>query len=895
MRPLHVLLLLLTALNLALVAPAPAQEKKADRPQSGMATRIFRTPPFIAEVPIPVGTPLQDMREILEKAGVPFPPGASAALDPAADLLMVTNTAANLDLVQAVIANDFRPERRLATFLITVVEAPGAVLRQADAAAAASQGGDATSELKHLLAQAAEPASKIRIVGDGFLEAESGTRATFEAGREDSARSALEVEEQGSPASPTYEFVEGLRLHLEPNVPNDGKIIECSLDLMLHSALLLRGQVRTLDPPVGKAAVPPVPEVPSMHFTTQLRGASGHTKLIGMAKPEGTGQEKEDVLWAAFVTATLREQEAETASSIVVLDRDFPNDSTLQTVSFDAPDGLFETLADYPFFQLQDGLLKKFVAESPFSLRKWLAGHGVVLGPGAEVSHHNGVLRITALPLDIARTARLVDLCFRDARKTVVSTVQTFQGPAFLLRDLARQTASSPDDSAMLAAVEAAAAKGEMSRVDFMLFDARLSEHNSVHTGYERRYLARFGTHTNGLPAFQFETRHVDTHLRLEANQMFPGGSLHLTLQHGIDTAAPKTWRDHFLDPATRQTFDLPATDFHTADTITGLSLRPGRSKLLSLHQPVGRDAPGMLWATFLRCDVVPHILPPLPPPPPKPAGVPQVWETRRFRVPPHFLPARSTGDTSRPTARETLEAEQVPFPEGATAVFDEAAAILTVRNTPENLAKVAAYVETLLPNPSRSLVLTTQVLQGPGALLRRLATTTAPQLDHRAALGELLAAVKAGTARHLGTARLKMQSGAEAAPGPINELIAPLNISMNKEGKAVLEADKRPTGFLLQGSALLSPDGRSVELKLEAELPMAGPQTHAEHVILPGGRRLEFPFTNRHLHKISLILSLPADLPRLVSVWKATTPEFAKEDMLQVLVITCDAENGGK
>lgn len=62
MRPFHALLLLLTALNLALVAPAQAEEKKPDGVALAMVTRIFRTPPAFIDVPIPVGTPLQDMR-----------------------------------------------------------------------------------------------------------------------------------------------------------------------------------------------------------------------------------------------------------------------------------------------------------------------------------------------------------------------------------------------------------------------------------------------------------------------------------------------------------------------------------------------------------------------------------------------------------------------------------------------------------------------------------------------------------------------------------------------------------------------------------------------------------------------------------------------------------------
>jgi general secretion pathway protein D len=63
------------------------------------ATLVSPNEPF-AGAPTP-RSPRKTAQEILEAIGIPFPEGASAKFNPSTSLLSVTNTPANLELVEA--------------------------------------------------------------------------------------------------------------------------------------------------------------------------------------------------------------------------------------------------------------------------------------------------------------------------------------------------------------------------------------------------------------------------------------------------------------------------------------------------------------------------------------------------------------------------------------------------------------------------------------------------------------------------------------------------------------------------------------------------------------------------------------------------------------------------
>lgn len=800
-----------------------------------MQTRVFRMRPEPHDFPGVVNAPPVDARKVLEEAGVTFPAGAEVAFDPLGGFLMVTNTAANLERTRAFVEEISLPQAPTIAFLVTAVAGPGELMRQVEAAATGAE--DASKELNLLLNYANNPGSQVRVIGDCFLESTTGTRT-----------SSTELK-PGEKA--------GLKLVVEPILGSDGRSIESTLDL----------------------------DLPGTPFSAYLRAQSGQTKLAGVTRPAKTAKEADGMLWAVFVTATARRSTGAAMVTLpVVIEDSEAAAAGLQTGVFQVPDGLFEAAGSVPF-----------------ALQPWLASQGITFDAGAKVSHKGGVLRMTNTQVNIGRMTVLVERFLEGSLKTGLWTLHTFEAPATLLRGLAQRTAARTDDAAMLATVQSTAEKGEARCVDFVFLDSKPDAKSQWQAGHDRWQVSSVDQDAAGRLRLGLGPRFVGTRLEVEMATSPYSRRLEVEVSHEIHPPGPDEEPVTMIDPDTKQPRDLPAINYHPAKTRRKLALLPGDTRLLALREPVGRSASGMLWATFLRCTTPPNVPPPPPPPPPAekkeagPAPDPQGWETRSFRVPSEFLSSCCGHEPDKPrlTERSILEIQGIPFPSGATAVFTPATRTLQVRNTRENLDLVEEYVKTITANPPATIVLDAQILQGSGDLLRRLAVATTGPSDHRAALDELLAAVKAGTVRRIDTARITTRSGTPASSERTTEHTHNKSVGKDDKGAAVFEQEKRAVGWSLKMEPTIGADGCTVHLTVKSEFHTGEPQEHVQNV-LDHGRLLEVPLTEYHFHQVQTHLSMPGGTARLVSVWKPTgKPEFEKEDILQVMFITCDVLRG--
>jgi len=815
-------------------------------------------------------------QQILAAQGITFPEGATATFNPATGLLTVTNTQPNLDLAEAFVEVIQQESPRTVAYTLTVIEGPGELIRQANAAA--SRSTDAAPELALLLGYAKNAGSNVRVVGDAFLEAKSGVRAITEAVREHIYASDLEMDAK-SRATVIQEMRPlGLRLEIEPVVGADRHTIDSTFSLELHPAPPQERQVSITEPITGSAAAFPTTDFHGAKLTTSITSSSGSTKLIGLTKPVGTSQENEDILWAAFLTGSVRRLEAPARPQPTA------TPAGLVSATFAAPAGLFEAWMDPPHQKLHD----------------WLKAQGIQHGPGAIWEQRDGILHVTNTPAMIEAIGAMVEYALSNAARTVAFTLHTVQAPAAFLRDLTRQNAASGDQTAMWATVAAAAERGEATFINSLFCETKSGMRGTHEAVRELVYLSEFGTTANGLPHLAFEMRQVGSILEVEHTVGADGSTVEVTLSYELHPAPPTLRRDHFRDPASKQDFDMPVVDFHSIKTVTDLVMTKGGTKLLSLNKPTGRDDHGMLWATFLKCDLVPQLRKVQPvveiEVKPEPPADPKAWSTHSYRAPPDFLQNGSPGKNKPITAKMALESIGIPFPEGATASFNPALSRMFVKNTNENLDLVAAFFESMLWDPPSNTTFTTHVLQGPGPLLRRLTAQAASKCDHRAELDELLAAVKTGTVQHLNTARIETKSGTRATTEQGQEHSAISEVSVNDKGAPSFEQETRLVGLRVELEPTVGADGVTVELSIAPEFHPAPPFEHREHIIDTQGRRLEFPLTDYHQAKVTTGITLPDDTARLLSLYKPTgKPEFEKEDILQVIFITCDVLRVGK
>jgi hypothetical protein len=533
-------------------------------------TRTFKVPPgfLYAELfgtnspPLPVGLPLElpwpsSSRIILEAQGVIFPEGASANFNPLTGLLTVTNTQPNLDLVAA-FAEVLRKDApaSLAHQLI-ILEGPGELIRTANAAA--SRTADAHKELEMLLDYAKNPGSNIRVVADAFMEGRSGVRSTSEAVREHVHATGLEFDAQSRATTAWDMRPLGLSLEIELSMGADGRTLENSLIVKFLPLTPSIRQLTLTEPLTGQPAEFPFSDTAGAEFTTAITSTAGTTKLIGVTKPVGLADQKADVLWAAFLTSTLRRVEMLPPPPRTKVNSD-PVPAGMESTTFSAPEGLFDTLME----------------QEPQPLRQWLENiQGITFPPGAVLEQRGENLHIINTPAMIEAIGALVAHAQNTAPHTLAFTLHTLQAPAGLLRDLTRKSVTaSCDDTSMLAAVEAAVQRGEAEFIDFIYLESKSGCRSTYQLAREHSHLSGFKINAKNQPEVEFDMRAVGSSLEIESYLRAEGQTVGLSLSHELHSAPPEARAAHFRDPASGKPFAMPATDFHVLRTSTRSCLK---------------------------------------------------------------------------------------------------------------------------------------------------------------------------------------------------------------------------------------------------------------------------------------------------------------------------------
>lgn len=838
--------------------------------------------PFAAPTDRPPGTPppLSSSKRILEAQGVTFPEGSSAFFNPATGLLTVINTLPNIDLVEAFTDTVINNAPTTIAHQLIIVEGPGELIRTANAAA--SRVADARQELDTLLAYAKNPGSNVHVIADAFLEGRSGVRSTTSAVREHVHATGLDLDSK-SRATTAWDM-EPLGLSLEVGLTLDanGRTLDNnSLNIHFNPLTPNIRQITVTEPLTGHDSALPVSVTAGAEFSASIVSAIGTTKLIGVTKPVGLANEKADVLWAAFLTSSLRRVDVLQQPSRPAANSE-PLPAGMRAAIFDAPERLFELLMN----------------DEPEPVSDWLENQGISFAKGATMEQRGERLHVINTPSMIEAIGGLIDYAKKMARYSLVFTLHTVQAPADSLRELTRKTiTASADDTPMLAAIEAALERGEGRFIDSVVLEGRpgwRSVHQSVS---EHSFLSGLGINASNQPEVDFDMRPVGSTLEIEPTLSADGYTVILSLTHELHPAPPETRDAHFRDPASGKPFAMPATDFHVLKIGTSFEMIRGGTKLVSLHKPTGRDAEGKLWATFLKCDAVPQVAKS------KRAAksvrdIPDSDEliTRSYKVPPDFLSRQPPTTRRRQSAPQPFEALGVTFPEGSSASFNPTASTLVVRNTRKNLELIEAYLAKLIASLSKTVTITTHVIQAPGPLLRRLAAQTGGKINHRAELDELLAAVKKGEAQSLGTNRIETKPGTRATTQQGTKHTALSEVSITKEGTPEVVTEERDVGFKVEVEPVVESDGQLVGVEIATEFHTAPPFEHRERILDTQGRRLEFPLTDYHVAKLTTATTIPDGTARLITLYKPTgRPEFEKEDILQAIFITCDILRAGK
>ena len=313
---------------------------------------------------------------------------------------------------------------------------------------------------------------------------------------------------------------------------------------------------------------------------------------------------------------------------------------------------------------------------------------------------------------------------------------------------------------------------------------------------------------------------------------------------------------------------------------------------------------------------------------------LPNGMETRRFRVPPDFLSlgadplpltdpflasaaARDRLSNQRMNVDEILRSQGISFPSGSSAHLHRATSELVVRNTPENLELISAFVDLGCDDRPKNIALSMHIVQGSAEFVRKLERETMRLPDHSVAWKSIEESVNQGTVKFIRSATLTTKSGQAASTESVTQYIvsagfrqsgndsiaenskpekdastpgpmAKASVSSNTDtGRWSTNAEPQPVGLRFEIEPTLGADGWLLDLNLAVNYDFAPPiQRVTSDPVPEGTRRLAAPSTEFRKFETNIFTTLRTGSTRMISVWKPSgTPEL-DGDVLQALFI---------
>ena len=836
-----------------------------------MQTRVYHIPPdFIPPFsdvdtfdpfsyqPIP-DPPDDQSRQMLEAVGVDFRPGASCRFDTFTALLTVHNTPGNLDLVEKYVdvLSQFSP--KTIRWRLEIIELPASKL---------PAGQNARDQLAALHKLAAQEESGVRPIASMLVEGKGGSHILQQSAWE---RSFLQPPEQETDQEYTLKVdsqTVGARFEVEGTIWPDDSIIDANVAIHAPVPPPASRPVRTGDPLTGSVVEYPVDDVREVEWITGVQLRPGETKLVGMAaSPWGGGLQL-----AAFLTGEVLHYEH---SGVFPLFEAPPQ-------GIETPAGMIAMTIHMP----SGAYSAAMPGREHDSLLTWLDAPSQK-SPGSSFRLERDRIHIINTKQNAERISVVVHYLNIRLPKNLRVMVHTIEAPASML-----DKALTTDDDAFFGRLENDVASGKGRFIDSSAFEVLPGSRFTRQTGDKHVVLDELVIDEKGRAWPQLATREAGAMIEFEGTLSPDLQYIYVNLRHELHAGPPQSHRERFLVPKTVKHTDLPLTDFRAAKTVTGLTLRDGRQRLFAAHQPPADKMNGNLWFTFIRADLAPQytpLRPRVPDPLPaarQPTGDPSALEVRFFRVPPDFL---SFVVENRKTAKELLEENEIPFPKGSSATFIPVSSQIVVRNTQTNLALTEAYLEKTCQMPSRSVAITSQVIEASGPILRQFALQAAKPSNHEALLARLLALPEA---KLLDTSYIEGLSG-----GPFsiddcgrftvdagNEVSYLAKIERDKQGRTRFLHEKRRAGLRLELRSRIDPNRRFITLDVKGEWHTAPPTQEAAHLTETEGHRLDLPLTVFHAHTFFAAGVISDGSTHLLSMWK---PFGEDRDVLQALFIT--------
>jgi hypothetical protein len=800
----------------------------------------------------------QSAKAVLLNEGIPFPSGARAEFNPQTGMLVVHNTPANLEHVRLFLKAFEKEAPVNHSFLVTVVEAPGAMIRLINTAAGSTP--DCQQPLSALLSAASRRDSGVSIIGDGFLECRSGQSFRLSSVREHLHPGRISSKADRSIATMLEQIGVGFQFEGSNLIGGDEGNLVAEVSLKVSTLPPTQRLVAVSDPETLKQALLPMVDHWKASFQCSISIQPGQTRLIGITKPPGA--KDSDVLWAAFLQVGSHPIPSTATYAISMEEAD--KQSKLKKAVFEVPPGLLEHHVQ---------------VEPAETLQRWLDANGLEPNKKASADYKEGRLSVTNTQENIERVHGLLRDMSHAHVATAGITFRTIAAPAGRLRDLVRQHVVRGDHAAAWRMLEDNLASGEASLVDLVRLVADANSHARHESGNEYSFIDEFAANASGQLEVSFDQRIAGTIIQIDLYRPPGEDLLGLSLNHENHTRSPEPTKLSIKPAASEQPISFPLLDFFPAKSEHTITITPGRPRMISLHRPHDPQGQDMLWATFVTCELHPIIAPRAPETRSESSTTKvQRDETRALQFPQAFIASMNSGwgQATGDDARRALIQAGIRLPESARIQTSGSSGIFRVTASAEFLDQIEAVLKKSQERLEKAVAVTAHLIEAPAAVITHEETQILSKTDHTDLWQELQNHAKIGRAKHLTTLRLTARSEARSEAAQTNDSPCLVAIQPNEKGENELLMEPQPLGHRLELTPRFGSSGAVIALDwalLSRRMPDPPP---ANEAIDGNGTNFQFPAQETLLTRIQSNLTLAPEAPRLV--WIYRPPGGAKE-----------------
>ena len=584
-----------------------------------------------------------------------------------------------------------------------------------------------------------------------------------------------------------------------------------------------------------------------------------------------------------------------------------------------------------------------FLRKSNSVVSHYLKEQGLALPKGSVVVFDPISLSLAARAPRITQSSiHFTSASFREGTETFVElNTVLLEGDAATIREQLSQASESADHAEILAELEKSVADGSVSILQRRNTEARSGQRTKINDSSEYSVADDLALAPDGTLLYGSETLEEGTTWEFDTVIGADNDTIDLSmvLTHHF---APSKRRQVPFTTTEKGVISSALSEASIIKVTTQLTMKKASTRMIGVWKPeVILGAPGAadrLQAGFVSTDIV-EVLPLLNPelaailnkhadtiaeiPEGKPVfkkiaeEIPEGMVVRRFRIPPTFLSMGSAGGgggaaadpfadavsneptfTIRATAKDILASAGIPFPEGSSANYLRANSTLVVRNTPEAISLVEAYVMSILTGVEKGIGVTAYIIEGPAEKIRAAVSKTRGLPNHIDAWKALSNDDKI---THLSSHWIETRSGQRSQLKVTREFNFPIaNNIVTEEAKEARQNSPVGTlsgvfetmeiGTTIEIDPVLGADEHLVDMNYGINCAYALPQTAAEPIRNNEAVSLEGPATRFHNASLTASTIIRDGMMRLAGFWKPEgAPRFEQSDLLQAVFFKVD------